>query len=586
MFKKPLGFLKGNQANKVMKAEDKVINPEDKVINPEDNVINPEDYVINPEDYLNKHRPDEDKNSLFVKPFSEGKKGKYFYVKPSIELNLLSHHFDVRFRIIENLNLLFVTIATAGAITAATGFTVATAGVGAAPILLFVAFLPTIGRCAQLFPSQWYKTSELQYICSACLSMVTNMQDDLIKLKKFYRIVENIRTDKDDEIKNILNGSYHSFNEYEQPNGLYIPVEKNLYKFLFLLLNAIDFNTPNGKMTELQETFFIGLFNYCDFEKPRYTIIFEEGVAKSSELTTEEKDSRRNGKFMFRYTHLFCKFNSNPNNLNDNEGFKESNISNSLYNTNNQARICNNYNDVIVRMLHEKFFNAKNVFDIILAKEKSRVKFSAENEIALNLELEINKTIANNDNNNNNLDNQKNNNNNIEQTYPLIFKISKFLNKYSSKQNFNPIKKRINTFVSGIIDSPTQKYREMLREYVIMTGNWSMIISKYSIQYNEFILLAGDKIYKTKLTDIDKETAKYEGEFDKNMQEIRTKDVVIDEINKPENAVPIDTVTVTNNSNINNGGRPRTKRLYKRKKQNNKTKNIPKTTKNRTKSRK
>lgn len=544
-FLKPANLFKPKTAEEVKKQEEDAIKKAQEA-----------------QDYLNIHRPDEDKNSLSVQPFIKGKTG-YFYVKPSKELNFLSHHFDVRFRIIENLNLLFVTIATAGAITAATGFTVATAGVGAAPILLFVAFLPTIGRCAQLFPSQWYKTSELQYICSACLSMVTNMQDDLIKLKKFYRIVENIRTDKDDKIKNILNGSYHSFNEYEQPNGLYIPVEKNLYKFLFLLLNAIDFNTPNGKMTELQETFFIGLFNYCDFEKPRYTIIFEEGVAKSSELTTEEKDSRRNGKFMFRYTHLFCKFNSNPNNPDDNEGFKESNISNSLYNTNNQARICNNYNDVIVRMLHEKFFNAKNVLEIILNKENEKVN---PNNLLIS---KINNFLGINNSN------SSNSSNSSKQNFDPIKK----------RFNFNPIKKRFNTFVSGIIDSPTQKYREMLREYVIMTGNWSMIISKYSIQYNEFILLVGDETYKAKLMDIDKETAKYEGPLKIDVNEAQKNNVVeLDEI-----IVPINTVTNNNDSNSKDGGRPRTKRLYKRKKQKNKTtkqKNIPKTTKNRTKSRK
>lgn len=500
------------------------------------------------EEYLNKYRPEEDKKSLSVQPFSEGKDKGRFYDKNSKELQVLSHYFDVRFRIFEKMNLLFITIATAGAITAATGFTVATAGVGAAPILLFVAFLPSIGRCAQLWPAQWYKSSELQYICSACLSMVTNMQDDLIKLKKFYKIVNILKEDKNINIEKTLEDQKHSFNEYEQPHGLYTPVEKNLYKFLFLLLNAIDFNTPNGKMTELQEFFLIQLFNYCDFDKPRYDIKTDDnGFVTSSELSEEEKLSRRNGKFIFRYTHQFCRFNPNPTDIQD--GFKESNISKSLYNNNKNARICNNYNDVIVRMLHEKFLNAETVLNIILKKEKS------------------DSTLSN--------------------------KIIKFLGISKPNNNVtNKLKqaasKRFNTFVSGIIDSPTQKYREMLREYVIMTGNWSMIISKYSIQYNEFILLVGDDTYKKVLIEIDSKTAESEKDLDELVEQV----INDDDYTINTDILSDDSRSISSNSDPNTshgvstpGGRPPTKRRYKRKNETKKhTKNHK--NKNKTKNRK
>jgi hypothetical protein len=374
--------------------------------------------------------------------FNEGKTKTTFTRQDvnSSELSLLSNEYDVFFRRIENLNSVFVVLGTAGAITAAAGVSVVTMGVGIIPIITLVSFVPLIGRCAQLFPAQWFKTAELEYISGACLSMVTNMSDDLINLKKFYKIV-------DDHNKN---ESSVKIPECTQPVSLYSPVEKNLYKFMFILLNAMDFNTNRSDLGALHYSFLAGLFNYCDFENSRFQIV--DGKA-------EETDAEKNDKsFKYRYTYSEeCRYSK----------WQEDNISHNKYSNNNYARSCNNLNDTIVRLLEHKFLGAKNVLSEMLLATMTP-PLSSETKT----------------------------------------KIEKFLN--DNKNNFDSSNRAARGFKNlktTLVGSPNQCYREMLREYTIMTGNWSMITSKYALQYNHFILMVGADEYKTKLGLIDTKIA-------------------------------------------------------------------------------
>jgi hypothetical protein len=394
-----------------------------------------------------------------VKPFVSGKKKGLFSSSQSSELDLLSAEYDAFNQRVENLNSVFLVIASAGAITAAVGFTVITAGVGAIPILTLIAFLPLIGRSAQLFPAQWWKSSELQYISGACCAMVTNMSDDLIKLRKFYKITSDIQKDKSNTtIIDELKKNSHSIDEYLQPAGLYIPVEKNLYKFMFILLNAIDFNASKEKLGDMQYNFILGLFNYCDFENSKYTIV--NGKAQLSE---EEIKTQKIGKFKYRYTYA------------DNCGFdiwKEDNISETQYgNENNYARSCNNYNDTIVRLLEHKFLSAKDVLTQIS-----------------NLTSTSNEQKA---------------------------KIEKFLKKSSSSSS-TMFSRAAKQFKETFVGNPNQSYREMLREYTIMAANWGMITSKYAIQYSEFILFVGAEKYKPLLNALDGFTSTLETQIEKD----------------------------------------------------------------------
>jgi hypothetical protein len=435
-----------------------------------------------------------------VKPFASG---KTFFGNTSKELNLLSAEYDAFNQRVENLNSVFMVIGTAGAITAAAGFTVVTAGIGAIPILTLIAFLPLIGRSAQLFPAQWFKSSELQYISGACLAMVTNMSDDLIKLRKFYKITSNIKKNapNDPAIIDELKKNGHSIDEYLQPSGLYTPVEKNLYKFMFILLNAIDFNASKEKLGEMQYTFILGLFNYCDFENSKYDI-----VDNKAQLSPAELESQKTGKFKYRYTYADkCGFDK----------WKEDNISESQYgDEKNHARSCNNYNDTIVRMLHHKFLSAKDVLTQI---------------------------------------------SNLDSTSDVQKKeINKFLEKSSSSSKLGSFGKQV---LSTFVGNPNQSYREMLREYTIMACNWGMITSKYAIQYSEFILFVGAEKYKPLLNAIDGVI----GVSEKNVEKIN--DLIDSAfINAVDDAVSTTDNDQKNINELNNqpGGRSKTRRQRKR----------------------
>jgi len=496
--------------------------------------------------------PTEDKNNVSVTPFSSGAKRRYRIIPSfltgtvkSSELNVLSHEYDAGFRALENCNLFFIAIGAIGAATAAAGVTVATGGAAIIPILIFVAFTPTIGRCAQLFPAQWYKSSELQYICSACLSMVTNMQEDLIKLKKFYQIVTDLENINKKSNGNLIEKlAPHTFAEYKQPVGLYTPVERNLYKFMFILLDAIDFNNSKAELGALQYSFIIGLFKYCDFENSRYTIeTGENGETGEPELTPAENESRRTGEFKFRYTYRNCRFNPNSTHAKEkDEGFRDYNIKQKLYDDIDYAKSCNNYNDVIVRMLHDKFLKARTLLEFI--------RENAEKENAEALKIP-------------------------NATSDIITKIKKFLEDHKSfTDKSSSIDSRFSKKVtSTLIGSPTQKYREMLREYVIMTGNWSMIISKYSVQYNEFILLVGENTYKNALVAIDQNLFEKEKKLKVSTNNVKKDNdatsaalLAVEQDNNTESA---SRPTTADSSQTTDGGRPKTKRQYKRK---NKTK--------------
>ena len=469
-----------------------------------------------------------DASNVSVTPFSSGAKRRYAKIPSfltgnvkSTELNVLSNEYDAGFRALENCNLFFIAIGAIGAATAAAGVTVATGGAGIIPILIFVAFTPTIGRCAQLFPAQWYKSSELQYICSACLSMVTNMQEDLIKLKKFYQIVTDLEKSNKDLIP-----APHKFDEYKQPVGLYTPVERNLYKFMFLLLDAIDFNNSKEELGVLQYSFIIGLFNYCDFEHPRYIL-----VNGTPELTSVEKTSRATGEFKFRYTYPNCIFNPNSTHTKENEGFRDYNIKQKLYENTDYAKSCNNYNDVIVRMLHDKFLKARTILQkIVKMLNEGTLKIPNANSDIINTFL-------------------------AKYNQSLTDKSSSFERRFLKK------------VTSTLIGSPTQKYREMLREYVIMTGNWSMIISKYSVQYNEFILLVGENTYKNALLAIDEKLIDKERKLNENIADVQKDNT--ETIASLKTETDKTTENSANSSQTTIGGRPKTKRQYKRK---NKTK--------------
>lgn len=50
-------------------------------------------------------------------------------------------------------------------------------------------------------------------------------------------------------------------------------------------------------------------------------------------------------------------------------------------------------------------------------------------------------------------------------------------------------------YAQWLIGTPNQNYREMLREYVIMTGNFSMLTSRYNFHYNRLMLTTEKEDY-------------------------------------------------------------------------------------------
>lgn len=365
----------------------------------------------------------------------------------------LSDEYDKTFRQLEMIDTYSTMFVVGGLST-----------IGAPPITGVITCICVIARCATFIKGRYTKNRELSYICSACFGFVTMLMTNVKEMLMFYSIA-------DQQIITQL---------AIRASPVWTVVQENLYKFLFFLIETIDFSSSN-----------LGAKQY----------LFWNGLLSQVDLTRDPTSTK-----VFKYSRSYCTATENPNKTN---------------------QICDNYNDMVMRVLEDKLL-------AVIAK-KDRTYFDDVPESVI-----LPRDIAQ------------------ESTFKYYLKQLRYSQNHSSQQVFEPesrLKQSNSSHISlsGLLASPrlgggkrfltkknqkkhnrltkkkhygggiikgggrlgdfyrrmkninvtsaftnpvNQLYREMLREYVIMTGNVSLIMTEYTLHYNKYMLETTPQAYK------------------------------------------------------------------------------------------
>jgi len=435
------------------------------------------------------------------------------------ETKFLSHEYDKTFRELEMLDSYVALLGIGSSST----ITVATAGVGAATAVPVIACICLIARCCTMVWGRMTKYRELSYICSACFSYVTTLMVNVKDMLLFYSIADKNKLKE----LNITTGPVWRI------------VQENLYKFLLFLIGTVDF-TLEG-LGAAQWLFWNGLLSRVDF--------------------SSTPDPTK----LFKYSRSYCNKTSYDNKKID---------------------ICDNYNDMVMRLLEEKvslvleiklaadsnYLNGAQIpgnFPADLLKEetfkhylslynnvreeefekKSKIytAFKDDDEEKSTPGGRLSRRYRNKTRfsgkkikRGNKITKRKYYDKNLirgggipffSETVILIKRVgtevlvdtrnylTKLLEAYKKSAanqtrakdvasamktvlkdltigNYN----RLKNATKAMFNPVNQLYREMLREYVIMTGNVSLIMTEYTLHYNKYMLYHMDE-YKIHYAD-------------------------------------------------------------------------------------
>lgn len=147
------------------------------------------------------------------------------------DLAFLSNSYDDFYKTVELINsgLSVATVTVAG--TAAAGVATVTVGAGAALSPVIISLIMILGKALSTHVvSSFVKTLEVSYICSACIGFIGNIMKDVKEFRVFYGL----------DIVSNYNDTTNSQKLTPDP-AVINPTEENLFKFLYFILNTIDF---------------------------------------------------------------------------------------------------------------------------------------------------------------------------------------------------------------------------------------------------------------------------------------------------------------------------------------------------------
>lgn len=396
------------------------------------------------------------------------------------DLSFLSAEYDEINRKIETINSCLAVYAVTSIFT------------GMIPVVIGMSIAVVAVKFVSVGVAQYEKYKELNYISSACLGFVTALMKNITEMVSFYEIATPLIT------KSNLDEKKYLVDVTQSPT--WVLIQNNLWKFLIFLIGQIEFTIE--RLGEKQYLFWNLFLSRVTFSKDHNEKI--------------RVDDKKNPVYAFKYTRDYC----------DDE----------------KKELCNNYNDILMRLLEKKMRELLGTINRNYTyKTAKTITGRIGNLVGIGRESEAS-----------NIDNYK------------IFITNKFNGAYSNSsasaamlngingfcdtlkrfakelgiekqngglgkqtkkmRNFNKItKKKFNggadkTKMSGggflgwlTSRNAYQLYREMLREYTIMTANVAVVTTDYILHYNKFILFIGTEKYKEAYNEYKiSQTAKYE----------------------------------------------------------------------------
>lgn len=375
-----------------------------------------------------------------------------------------------------------------------------TVAAAAGALIPFAGQFFTLARVALLGVNKYQKDKELSYLSSDCLSYISNITKDIADMNAFY-MNKTVREKK-----------------IQKNATLYAILQKNLFKFLYFLIDNINFTDNN--LGPVQYSFWHSFLKQIDFSESSY----------SEELSPNK----------YRYSCAECIPNElreklrDPNidykkviNLDMNKDSMFTRASKTLtldrrkstdllsvFCDEDMVLKCRNNNDIIMRLIEFNMYKLINstyknrkasykkfnlnsemedaLFKFIFTLSVADTKDTDAKEKEKEEEDEVKAKVLN--------DVPDDNKNDANVYLSFLFELKRIINelKYSvpisspsrfgydtlvSGANYTGVSK-IGAIASSYVGTALSRYNEMLREYIIMTGNFGTITSRYAIDYN------------------------------------------------------------------------------------------------------
>ena len=348
----------------------------------------------------------------------------------------------------------------------------------------------TLARVALLGINKYQKDKELSYLSSDCLSYISNITKDIAVMNAFYM---NDIVKKKQIVRNTT---------------LYDILQKNVFKFLYFLIDNINFTTDN--LEAVQYSFWVSFLKQIDFSDKNYHEPLSPNSYRYScaECITDELRKLLQDPGSNDYQKVI--------NLNTNKDSFLTQVSkipsrrpkteiSSVFCDEEMLIKCRNNNDIIMRLIEYNMYKLikttyKNRFasykkfklykgrenylfdliffnvpagDITKVKESVRTYESDDGEVTiyLNFLFELKRIIT-------------------DLKYQVPKSEPSSMSRFASASGINSIV----AVGSAYVGTALTRYNEMLREYIIMTGNFGTITSRYAIDYNSLSLEDKKKI--------------------------------------------------------------------------------------------
>jgi len=366
----------------------------------------------------------------------------------------------------------------------------ATRVVSAATYMLpFVPQIVTAARVVALGFSKLQKHKELSYLSSECLSYVANISRDVAEMNSFYLL--DIVTQKG----------------ISMDEALYEILQKNLFKFLYFLIDSIDFT--NTELGPQQYLFWYNFLKKVDLDEGNYELPVPKNKYRYSCSECIPPELRK------KLRELSYKNTGYENIVNLEEvGGATTTLERirtlstkkerSMYGFCSEiiTNQCKNYNDTIMRLIE------LNLYKLIRSAYKNRNKIFPKPEKPITREAFFDYIFDNtipqgfDENSFKKQLTQQFSSTKKEANigFNFLMELKRIIDELNyrdypreKKSNMSAVASSASYLASGLgamtgsyIGSPITKYNKLLREYIIMTGNFGTMTSRYVLDFNKF----------------------------------------------------------------------------------------------------
>jgi len=442
--------------------------------------------------------------------------------------NFLSSEFD-------NENMNYEGVATMGIATSTVGtgyaiFSVAAAGAVYPPLGITIAIILATYSLVKILNDVFRRSTrakELQYISAACSSYCVNVMAQMKTMFTFYEMIHSLRENSDDDDKTLIDEDIHIFNK----NPLWSQIVNSLYKFQLFILDMIDISTITDSTSSLEHKFLTGILNNVTFslvqeERSKYMYHYTDennqgvGARYISEIKTST--DKINGEYFYlkKYQDAtptlalknarnavssvvsMFKPSSGISDIKELDTNKFEKLTNVTFND----LITNRYEKIFRRYLYDKF-------GISICKQKVYNKNNQEitdgelpNDLknAGSLVQMFIRHIG---------DLKTQSKQWVSNKLPACSTGGKKNTRRRGDRNNKHTRRRMVGGNAPWFPAVNELYRQLIREYTILSANFGILTNQHLVRYNNFMLLCSDSMksrMKQHILEKDVESAKLE----------------------------------------------------------------------------